>query len=72
MATKTRLANKTMWALEDAAADLQETWEAWRACQARARVLMDPLLLASLGDVGERLSRIERKVRMARAGEYVD
>jgi hypothetical protein len=70
MASKTRVANKTLWALEDLAAATAVAWDAWRICQERAKKLMDPLLLASLGDVSEQLGRIERKVRMARAGEY--
>jgi hypothetical protein len=70
MATKTRLANKTMWALEDLVSACNDAWAAWRICHDRAKLLMDPVLLAGLSDIAGSLATIERKLRQARAGKY--
>ena len=72
LATKTRVANKTLWALEDIAAATGDAWAAWRICHDEARRLMQPRLLANPGIIGERLATIERKTQQARRGEYVE
>lgn len=70
MPTKTRLANKTMWALEDLSAACADLWAAWRICHDRAKLLMDPVLLAGLSEIATTLATAERKIRQARSGEY--
>jgi len=72
MATPTRLANKTMWALEDIIAGCLSARAAWRICQDRAQRTMDPLLLAKLGTISDDLARIETTAREARQGKYTE
>ncbi len=70
MPTKTRLANKTIWALEDIVAACKDAREAWRQAMERAEKTMDATLMASLARISDRLAEIERKARDARQGEY--
>lgn len=70
MPTKTRLANKTIWALEDIIAACSDGREAWRQAMNRAEKTMDATLMASLAKISDRLAEIERKARDARQGEY--
>jgi len=70
MASKTRLANKTMWALEDIVALVSDGRGAWERAQARARKQMDPALVIALGDISNALARIETLAREARQGQY--
>ena len=72
MATPTRLANKTIWAMEEIIAASLNARAAWRICQERAQRTMDPLLLARLGDISDALARIETTAREARAGRYTE
>ena len=72
MATPTRLANKTMWALEDVIASCLNARAAWRICQERAQRTMDPLLLAKLGTISDELAKIETLAREARQGRYTE
>ena len=72
MPTPTRLANKTMWALEDIVAGCLNARAAWRICQERALKTMDPLLLAKLGNISDDLARIETTAREARQGRYTE
>lgn len=70
MSTRTRLANKTIWALEDIIAACGEGRVAWRQAMQRAERSMDAVLMASLARLSDRLAVIERKARGARNGDY--
>jgi signal transduction protein with GAF and PtsI domain len=70
MATKTRVANKTLWALEDIVARCQSARAAWRVCHEVAERRMEALLLAKLGTISDDLAVIETTAREARAGRY--
>ena len=70
MASKTRIANKTGWALEDIIAGCLSARAAWRVCQERALRVMDPILLAKLGTISDALATIEGRARDARDGVY--
>jgi len=70
MPTKTRIANKTQWALNDIIMDSVEAQRAWQKADERADASMDVVLVRSLGRINARLARIERTARMALAGEY--
>lgn len=72
MATPTRIANKTIWALEDIVAAALNARGAWRACHERAQRIMDPLLLARLGTISDELAKIETTAREARQGRYAE
>ena len=72
MATPTRLATKTIWALEDIIAAALEARAAWRICHQLAERRLDPLLLAKLGTISDALARIETAAREARQGRYAD
>lgn len=70
MATKTRLANKTIWALEDITARCREGRERWRRAMALAEHNLDPAMMALLGRIRDDLAEIERIAKEARHGEY--
>ena len=70
MATPTRLANKTMWALDDITAAAIDARSAWRICQDIAERRMDATMLAKLGRISDALARIETTAREARQGRY--
>lgn len=70
MATPTRLANKTLWALDDIVAAVLEARAAWRGCQEFAERRMDAGLLARLGRISDALAKIESAARDARQGKY--
>lgn len=70
MSSRTRLANKTIWALEDIIAATIEAREAWRQAMRQAEKSMNVTLLASLATMSDRLAEIERKARDARQGDY--
>jgi hypothetical protein len=72
MSTKTRLANKTIWALEEIIAGALNARAAWRKCQEIAERRMEPLLLANLGRISDDLARIETTAREARQGRYAE
>ena len=72
MATPTRLANKTIWALEDIIAAAQTASRAWQYCQAIAEQRLDATLLARLGRIRDDLARIETLAREARQGRHTD
>jgi hypothetical protein len=67
-----RLANKTIWALEEIVAGCLSARSSWRICQDRAQRTMDPLLLAKLGSISDDLARIETTAREARQGRYTE
>lgn len=70
VATPTRLANKTIWALEDIIAAVRAARAAWRICQEIAEQRMDARMLAALGRISDDLARIESAARDARQGKY--
>jgi hypothetical protein len=72
VATKTRVANKTLWALDDIVAAALNARAAWRICHEIAERRLEPLLLAKLGTVSDDLARIEMRAREARDGRYTE
>ena len=73
MATKTRIANKTAWALEDIIALNAEARRNIDLALRRVEdKLMDPILLLALGRVSNALAKAEAKARDARNGDYRD
>lgn len=70
MATPTRLANKTIWALEDIIEAASRARREWRRCQEIAERGRDPALLAGLGRISDELAQIESLAREARQGRY--
>jgi hypothetical protein len=70
MATPTRLANKTQWALDDILRATKEAQPAWQAVYTIAKARMDPALLAGLAEIRDFMAFVERKARLARAGDY--
>ena len=70
MATRTRLANKTIWALESIIAGVLDARRAWRRLQEIGEQRMDPVMLANLGRISDDLARIESTAREAREGRY--
>ena len=72
MATPTRIANKTIWALEEIIAAVLSARAAWRTCQEIAERRMEPALLAKLGRLSDDLARIETLAREARQGKYTE
>lgn len=70
MSSKTRLANKTQWALKDILDECREVSLNWTKGMERAEKLMDPILLHTFARLRDRLAAIERKANDALAGEY--
>ena len=70
MSSKTRLANKTIWALEDIIVLSVDARKAWQKAMKQAERSMDVTLIASLAKLSDRLAEIERKARDARQGDY--
>jgi len=70
VATKTRLANKTIWALEDIAGHCGSARRQWRRAMDRAEKRNDAVMMASLARLRDRLAEIERLARDARQGKY--
>ena len=70
MPSKTRLANKTIWALEDIKGMCLELGRALDRVHERAAELGDPLLLAPLYDCRREAANIERVACAARNGHY--
>lgn len=68
--SKTRLANKTIWAIEDIVAACRGARRAWRNANERARNQMDTVMLIALNQLGDELAIIETLARDARRGEY--
>lgn len=70
MATKPRLANNTIAALEDVAAICAEMWPEVKALNDIARSRMDVTMLARLSVVSTGLADIRKLVIDARTGRY--
>lgn len=71
MGDKTRLANKTIWALEDIVAACMSGRRFWQQAMDRAEGRhMDSVIMAALARLSDELATIERLAREARAGKY--
>lgn len=70
MAQKTRLANKTMWALEDITARCLTAEKRWDKAIDMAERNLDPAMMALLARLRNDLGFIERKAKDALQGEY--
>jgi hypothetical protein len=70
VATKPRLANNTIAALEDIHALCMDAWTALQAACERAERDMDPVMLAKLNRVLAAVAMIDRKATQARQGKY--
>lgn len=70
MTRKTRLANKTQWALQDITVACKETRVHYKAAMKRAENDVDPAMMLLLAKILERVTKIERKAILALQGEY--
>jgi len=70
MASKTRLANKTIWALEDIVTRCKRARQHWQLAMQRAEKSRDPILMMALARLRDELAEIERQARDARLGRY--
>ncbi len=71
MPTKTRVANKTQWALDDILKRVRLGREAYKAMLDRNhRKLMDPLIAIELSVLIDALTDIDRITRLALQGDY--
>lgn len=70
MPSKTRLANKTIWALEDIAARCQAARARWEQAMRLSEERMDPLMMLLLARLRDDLAEIERMAKDARHGDY--
>jgi hypothetical protein len=71
VSTPTRLANKTIWSIEDALAGCARMRRSVRTALDRAESkTMDPVLILALAHLSEHLNEVERILRDARNGKY--
>lgn len=71
MATPTRLANKTKWALTDIEQRVMSARCAYKSLLDRNRNrLMDPIVAMDLAVLSDALNDIDRIARLAQDGEY--
>ena len=71
MPTKTRLANKTQWALDDTLKQVRIGRTAARSMLDRNRTkIMDPLMAMELSVLIDALTDIDRITRLALQGDY--
>lgn len=70
MAQKTRLANKTQWALCDIAARCLTASKRWERAMSMAEKNCDPAMMQLLGRIRDDIAVIERKAKDALNGEY--
>jgi len=70
MVTKARLANRTIWALDDIVDEVDRGKLAWSRLHRRAKDKRDLVSLAGLGELRDALARIERLTLDARQGKY--
>lgn len=71
MPRKTRLANKTIWAIEDIAAAAHAARALQQKAVRRAEAQLDAVMLATLARLGNELAEIEQLSISARHGDYV-
>lgn len=72
MPSKTRIANKTQWALRDILDEIAAATRHWERGMDRAENLMDLTLIHSFARLRDNLAVIERKATDALDGEYRD
>ncbi len=71
MSTKTRLANKTQWSLQDIIALCAKARRSYRiAFDRNENKFMDQILTSELARIGDALGDMERTARLALNGEY--
>lgn len=70
MGRETRIANKTIWALEDITAHCHTACTRWDRAMSLAERNLDPLMMQLLGRLRDDLAKIERIAKDARNGEY--
>ena len=70
MGRPTRLANKTIWALEDITARVRTARGRWDRAMGRAERNLDPAMMMLLARLRDDLAEIERLAKDARHGEY--
>lgn len=70
MTSKTRLANKTQWALQDILDETAAASRQWQKAMERAEEKMDLSLIHALARMRDNLAVIERKATDALKGEY--
>ncbi len=70
MSSKTRVANKTIWALEDIVAHCNAADRALDAAIARAKVHMDAVTMVALVEARSAVVQVKALAVDARHGEY--
>ena len=70
MPSRTRLPNKTIWALEDIIALCQTARRDLDQAIKQAEKHMNPVLLTAVARLSQRVAEIEALARDARQGEY--
>lgn len=70
MPSKTRIANKTIWALRDILDETAQASKHWGVAMDRAEKCMDITLINALARIRDELAVIERKAADALGGEY--
>lgn len=70
MARPTRLANKTIWALEDITARVRTARGRWEQAMRQAERNLDPAMMLLLARLRDDLAEIERLAKDARHGDY--
>lgn len=70
MARGIRLANKTLWALEDITARCLTASERWDRAMAMAERNLDPAMMQLLGRLRDDIAFIERRAKDGLNGEY--
>ena len=67
---KTRLPNKTQWALQDIASRCKDARRRWEKAMAMAERNLDPALMQVLARLRDDIGAIENKARDALHGDY--
>ncbi len=67
---KTRIANKTQWALQDITSDCKALRRDWNKAMCMAERNLDPAMMHILARLIERVGAIESKAIRALHGEY--
>ncbi len=70
LVNRLRLANKTIWALDDITKICGQARGEWRDAMDRAERRLDAVMLASLANLSDHLAQIETRAREARQGKY--
>lgn len=72
MGRETRIANKTIWALEDITSHCQTACKRWDKAMSLAERNLDPLMMQLLGRLRDDIAKIERVAKDARNGQYTE